>query len=235
MEIPNISVIIPVHNGAAYLAEAVQSVLAQTLPPTEILLVNNASTDATAEIAQSFGAPVRYFYLPQPSAAAARNHGVAQAQGDWLAFLDADDVWLPAKLAQQWAALAAEATLEAVYGHAEQFVSPELDEQQKAALACPTEPMAAWLPSAVLIRRTAFLRAGFYDTTPQIGEVVEWLIRAREADVKSLMLPEIVFRRRLHRTNQGVTKRDQRQDYVRVLKAALDRRRQRASGGNAAQ
>jgi glycosyltransferase involved in cell wall biosynthesis len=99
---PNtITAIIPVHNGERHLAEAIQSVLAQTLPPGEIIVVDDGSTDASAAIAQSFGAPVRVLAQPNLGPAAARNLGLAHATGDLLAFLDADDLWTPNKLARQ--------------------------------------------------------------------------------------------------------------------------------------
>lgn len=98
---PTVSVIIPVYNGERFLAEAIRSALDQTLSPAEIIVIDDGSTDASAEVARGFGPPVRVLAQANLGPAAARNLGVAHAAGDLLAFLDADDLWMPEKLAYQ--------------------------------------------------------------------------------------------------------------------------------------
>lgn len=98
---PRISVVIPVHNGAKYLKEAITSALSQTLLPSEIIVVDDGSTDESAQLAASFGPPVRVVQQTQMGESAARNRGIEVAEGEWIAFLDADDVWHPNKLAEQ--------------------------------------------------------------------------------------------------------------------------------------
>ncbi len=98
------SVVIAVHNGGRTLKRAIDSVLAQTRPPHEVIVVDDGSTDASAEIAAGYGAPVRVLRQENRGVSAARNAGVAAASGDWIAFLDADDYYYPERLA-----LAAEA------------------------------------------------------------------------------------------------------------------------------
>jgi glycosyltransferase involved in cell wall biosynthesis len=90
----NISVVIPAYNVDKYIGRAIASVLSQELPPQEILVVDDGSTDSTAEVVKNYP-DVKYFYKPNGGAASARNIGIANAQGDWVAFLDADDEWLP--------------------------------------------------------------------------------------------------------------------------------------------
>src|SRR4030042_2354962 len=96
-----ISVVIPVWNGERFLAEAVEVVLNQTYPPHEVIVVDDGSTDGSAEVAKSFGALVRYHIQGKKGAATARNHGVELSQGNFIAFLDADDFWVKDKLARQ--------------------------------------------------------------------------------------------------------------------------------------
>ena len=95
---PRFSVIIPVYNSAATLARAVESVLAQSWPPYEIIVVDDGSTDNSLEIARGFGASVRVLTQANAGVSAARNRGARTATGDWLAFLDADDWYYPERL-----------------------------------------------------------------------------------------------------------------------------------------
>jgi glycosyltransferase involved in cell wall biosynthesis len=90
----NISVIIPAYNVAELIGRAITSVLSQEFPPQEILVIDDGSTDSTAEVVKNYPG-VKYVYKPNGGAASARNIGIANAQGDWVAFLDADDEWLP--------------------------------------------------------------------------------------------------------------------------------------------
>src|SRR5947209_2263946 len=100
------SAVIPVRNGAEYIADAIRSVLDQTAPPLECLVIDDGSTDATPEIVRSFGTRVAYVCQSHAGVSAARNHGARRARGELVAFLDHDDVWLPTKLERQVEALA---------------------------------------------------------------------------------------------------------------------------------
>lgn len=103
----DVTAIIPAYNAEATIAEAIVSVLEQTTPPVEVIVVDDGSSDRTAEIASSFEAVVRVCSIPNGGVSAARNHGVALASTPYVAFLDADDLWEPGKLAAQQRALAA--------------------------------------------------------------------------------------------------------------------------------
>ena len=113
----SISVVIPVYNGESYLEMAIRSALTQTEPPGEIIVVDDGSTDGSAAIARGFGAPVHCLSQPHAGLSAALNRGIERAHGTFLAFLDADDLWMEAKLARQLDALEANPTLDAVFGH----------------------------------------------------------------------------------------------------------------------
>ena len=226
---PSISVVIPVYNGERHLGEAIASVLAQAVPVHEILVIDDGSTDGSAAVAEHVGAPVRCHRQVNAGAAAARNSGVALAAGEFLAFLDADDLWLEDKLPRQLAAFAEDPELDMVFGHVLQFYSPELTEDERHRLRIPLAVMPAYHPGAMLIRRDAFLRVGFCKPELRIGDFVDWHARAVELPLKSRLLPDIVMKRRLHRANLGLVARDQRAGYIHALKAALDRRRVKPS------
>src|SRR5689334_22859965 len=96
-----VSAIIPCYNYGKYLARAIDSILAQTYAVSEIIVVDDGSSDNTREVATSYGGCVRYIYQQNAGRAAARNHGIREATGDWIALLDADDWWLPQKIELQ--------------------------------------------------------------------------------------------------------------------------------------
>ena len=98
MSTPELSVIIPVYNNEATLARALDSVLSQSYPAHEIIVVDDGSTDGSDEVVSSYGNRIRSLYQPNGGVSAARNHGARTATGDWLAFLDADDWYYPDRL-----------------------------------------------------------------------------------------------------------------------------------------
>jgi glycosyltransferase involved in cell wall biosynthesis len=224
MQRPLVSVLVGAYNAERYLGEALRSVLAQSYRPLELIVVDDGSTDRTAEVAQRHGS-VLYAYQENAGNGAARNRAVELASGELFAFLDADDRFVPGKLERQWEALEADPALDLVFGHVREFVSPELTEEQRAAIR-PPSPTAPWTaPNLMLIRREAFFRVGAFSEELRVGVTVDWYARALEGGLRSLMLPDVVLERRLHLDNNGLRESDSRSQYLHVLKASLDRRR----------
>jgi glycosyltransferase involved in cell wall biosynthesis len=213
---PLISVIIPVFNGERFLAGALESVVAQDAGPLEIIVVDDGSTDQSATVAQRFPS-IRLIRQAQQGIAGARNTGVQAARGDYLAFLDADDLWLPGKLVRQLECFAADPALDLVFAHVRQF--------REDGEPGPDTVLAGPVAGTMLIRCESIGRVGLFSTAWRIGEFMDWYMRAVEAGLRSLMLPEVYLLRRVHDDNIGVRERDRRADYVRIVKAALDRRR----------
>lgn len=223
-----VSVIIPIYNCERYLAEAVESVLAQTYRPIEIIVVDDGSTDGSAGVAKSFAdSQVQYFYQTNSGPGAARNQGANLARGSIFAFLDSDDIWLGDKLTLQMAAFESNTELDMVFGHVRQFHSPEMVAYLKAKMDHDREIMPGYLASTFLIKRESFFHVGPFATNWRVGEFIDWYSKAMETGLESLMLPEVVTKRRLHTTNMGIRERRSQTDYVRILKAALDRRREK--------
>jgi glycosyltransferase involved in cell wall biosynthesis len=218
-----ISVIVPTYNNACYLGEALASIAVQTLPVDEIIVVDDGSTDETKQVVAAYN--VTFLQQANAGAAAARNRGVASANGTILAFLDADDLWQPTKVALQMAVLANHPTVDMVFGHVEHFVSADLPDALLDKLYCPSMPVPGYLPSSMVIRRKSWDSVGPFNTSWEVGEFVNWYLLAQEKGLTSHMLPQLLVRRRLHRTNQGVLRREARRDYLHIFKAALDRRR----------
>lgn len=221
---PLVSVVVPVYNGERYIGEAIESALAQTCRRIEVIVIDDGSTDGTARVVAQFPS-VKYCLQPPSGTSAARNRGVELSQGRFLAFLDADDLWVEDKLARQVAVFRTSDNVDMVFGHVKQFFSPELDESLREKMFCPPEPVPGLLTSAMLVTREAFSRVGPFDTGLDTAEWPDWYARAVETGLKWIMLKELVTLRRLHESNKGIAQRAQIGQYVHVLKASLDRRR----------
>jgi glycosyltransferase involved in cell wall biosynthesis len=222
--VSEIAVVIPARDAALYLGEALESVLAQTARPVDVVVVDDGSRDETAAIAGSFGDPVRVVGQPPLGIAAAVNRGVREVAAPLVAMLDADDLWAPDKLEAQARMLRDDPGLDLVFGHATEFVSPELDQDRRAGLV-PRAAQPFRAKSTMLARRTAFDRAGPFDESLVNGDFVDWCARADEAGLRSAMLDRVVLRRRLHPASHTRRHVQNHTDYVRIAREALLRRR----------
>jgi glycosyltransferase involved in cell wall biosynthesis len=220
-----VSVIIPVYQGERYLAEAVESVLAQTYPAAEIIIVNDGSTDGTEQVAARFGNAIRYVAQENSGIGAARNTGLEMTQFEWISFLDSDDLWSTDKLALQMQALETHPEPDLVFGYVRQFHDPALPPEIKARIYCPDQPQPGINAGTLLVRRDTFFRVGLFQTYYRVGEFLDWYLRAQEIGLMSLVLPQVVSHRRLHENNQGARERESRVDMLHILKASLNRRR----------
>jgi glycosyltransferase involved in cell wall biosynthesis len=216
---------IPVYNGEAYLAEAIGSALAQSYRPIEIVVVDDGSDDASGEVARRFGDAVRFERQLRRGNGAARNRAVALATGALFMFLDADDRIVPGALERLAGVLERDPSLQAVYGHVREFVSPDVEAEARAHLRPPLDRIAGCLPTNMLMRRDAFLRVGGFATDLRVGVTVDWSARAQELGMATVLLDDVLFERRLHAANNGLREQEHRRHYLRVVKAALDRRR----------
>lgn len=222
---PLISVIIPVYNGDRYLSETIDSVLNQSYRPVDVVVLDDGSTDNSADIAQGYLPSIKYYYQPHSGLASALNHGISKAEGEYFAFLDADDLWMPDKLELQMKAFEADPTIDMVFGHMRQFFSPDLEDTLRTKIVLIEEIMPGHFKAAMLIRRESFFRAGLFDAKWQIGDFVDWYLKAMEKGLKSFMIPDLVMKRRIHENNMVIRQKRLQSDYLRILKASLDRRR----------
>lgn len=220
-----ISVVMPAYNRRAYIGEAIDSILAQTAGRFEIIVIDDGSTDDTAGVALARGGPVTCHRQPNGGIGSALNHGLRRATGEWLAFLDSDDLWLPDKTARQLAHFENHPDVDLVFGHCEEFVSPEIPAGRVTLGDRATGPRPAPVYGALLARRETFMRAGGFDEKLAVGQFIDWLARARTLGLTEATVPEVVFHRRIHESNTTVRRRADYRDYLKVMKAHLDRTR----------
>ena len=221
----DISVIIPVYNGGKYLAEAIESVLAQTLKPAEIIVVDDGSTDDSKEIARKYLPKVRTISQENKGAGAARNTGIQVAKGSFLAFLDADDLWTGQKSVIQYSFLEEHPETDLVFGKVEQFISPEFPAVYQGNLRKEMEIMPGYASGALLIEREKFLRVGLFNEQLEIGEFIDWFSRAKGLGLTHHAMDDIVLKRRIHGLNMGIYKRGHLKDYTALLREAIARKR----------
>jgi len=175
---PKVSVVIPVFNGERFIGCAIQSVLDQTFREFEIIVVDDGSTDRTEKIVRQFSAAISYHHQQNRGAGVARNLGVSRAQGDWVAFLDADDIWRPDKLAVQIEQIETYPEVAFFYSDIDLideegnlteagFLSAKLERRKEkgrtnlVSLVFDNRPFP--YPSTVLTRKDVFLKAGGFN------------------------------------------------------------------------
>lgn len=218
---PDISVVIPAFNCADLLAEALKSVREQSLPPREVIVVDDGSADNTAEVAERMGA--RVFQQQNNGVSAARNAGVRMACGEWIAFLDADDLWEPDKLRLQWEAIQQRPSAGMVCSDFSQFDGDETalpsflalpNRYERATKLRVSEQVSFFttvqddffeagnflFPSAVMVRRDAIIKAGLFDETMRHAEDRECFLRVL-SKWPLLVVEKPLMRYRLHSGN----------------------------------
>src|SRR5688572_17537380 len=174
---PRVSIIMNVRNGAAYVRDALDSVRAQTFGDWELVFWDNASTDATAQIAAEFGDPrMRYFRSPElMPLGGARTLAIREARGEWLAFLDHDDVWLPEKLELQLAL--DDPTVGIIYGRAVSFSASRRERDFDHRHEFDPLPQGElfdrlFVESCFIAMSSAMMRRSAVE---EVGEVPEWV------------------------------------------------------------
>jgi glycosyltransferase involved in cell wall biosynthesis len=220
-----VGVTIPVRNGERYLAETLESVLSQNVAAGDVVVIDDGSQDRTVSVAQGYAPHVRCVSQAAMGIGAARNRGVAEVEGDLLTFVDGDDLWPSDRLERQLQAFDTPSPPDIVFGRIEQFVSPDLDAAAAAELRCSTAPQPAFLANTMLLPRSTWERVGPFSTEVVRSEFLDWLLRARELELREVMIDAVVLRRRLHASNHGRVQHDNAAEYARILKQALDRRR----------
>jgi glycosyltransferase involved in cell wall biosynthesis len=220
---PLVSVIIPVRDMGRYLGEALRSVLAQDYRPIEVIVVDDGSTDDSAEVAASF-AEVICLREPRRGVSIARNLGIARSRGAFIAFQDADDIWDPSKLTVQ---------MEWMLDHPETgYVAAFYRNFLEPGMARPAWVREEQLDNALkggisnlVVRRSVFETIGVFDPDEDFGADVDWIVRAKDAKIGAEILPDVLVSRRIHAANMSHQWKGGKELLLKALKASIDRRR----------
>lgn len=204
-----VSVVVPAHNAGQWIGETLSSILAQTMLPVQVIVIDDGSTDSTADVVRSFGTRVQYAYQENAGAGAARNLGLTLAIGEYVAFLDADDLWLPEKIEKQLLLFKNQPDLMWVYSDA--YIFPDGRPEAPTRVSQYRELPSGWIHEALLlgdfiasptplVRRCVFSVVGPFLVKPTFGEDWDmWLRISRRYPVG--VIPEPLAKYRLRRSS----------------------------------
>ena len=223
---PLVSCIVPAFNSERYLSKTLDSILAQTWRPIEVIVVDDGSTDGTADVIAHYGSQVSNIRQANAGPSAARNRGIDAATGEFVAFLDSDDLWHPEKLTLQMARFDARPELEMCLAHLENFWGEAPGDGTPAPAGHPlVGPIAAYSPVTFLGRRALFDKIGGFDNRLRQSEDTDWFLRAAEQKVVSEMLPDVVTFRRFHDDNVTRNLVARHEFMLQAVRASVLRRR----------
>lgn len=223
-----ISVIIPVYNGATFIEGAIQNILSQTLQPQEIIVVDDGSTDGTAEIVNQFP-QVTYLYQNNQGPSAARNIGIASAKGDLISFLDCDDLYPSNKLQLLYNYFTEDTDLKAVVGTFQYFFDTEND---KAGYSEIHEGNIAnhVLVGAGLFKKTIFSAVGNFDEKLLYSEDFDWYQRLYASKEKFIKIDDCCLLYRRHANNYTNSKKGVQKGFLQALHKAMALKKERQNG-----
>jgi glycosyltransferase involved in cell wall biosynthesis len=226
-ESPAVSVVMATKNAERYLAEALDSLSAQTFKDFEIVVVDADSTDSTRRIAESYP---RVTVLPQNGTgfAHAWNVGIAAARSPLISFLDSDDIWSESKLSKQAKYLEDHPLSECVVGHVQFFLNDERSIPPGFKLSLLQGTHVAYMPGTSMIRRGVFDKLGMFEPQWQITNDIIWFAKLRNSGAPIGIIDEAVLRKRIHSNNfsyvfDGLTYRS---ELLQFLRESLRSRRQ---------
>jgi glycosyltransferase involved in cell wall biosynthesis len=224
------SVVIPAYNGAATIGQAIESILAQTIPAQEIIVVDDGSNDRTGAIAGGLPGPIIIISQSNRGPGAATTAGFARVTTPFVATLDADDLWLPYKIARQAACFAADPGLAGVFALARLF----LDGEPATAEGNGTV-RRLWTRTTLLFRYEAARKVGdFIDQPGKLGEVIDWLARSRDLGQRHALVEEVLALRRVRPGSLSYGRDAERsRGYLSAIHAALERRKRMAAEAKA--
>lgn len=222
---PKVSVIIPTYNRANYISEAIDSVLDQTFQDFEIIIIDDGSTDNTKTVLAKYGSKIKYFYKNNGGEGSARNLGIKKARGQYIAFLDSDDLWLPSKIEKQLSFLERNPKFDLVYttmsiidefGNLKEEVRPTRPARNLSQLLDGYR-----IPMTVLVKKLKLLEAGYFDETMKVAEDTDmWIRFARLGVIDFLNEPLALYRK--HSNNISNDVKDAYLGHIKIFKKIIN-------------
>ena len=218
-----VSVIIPVHNGARFIKQAIESVLNQSHTNLEIIVIDDGSIDNTKNVVLSFP-QVNYHYQEHQGVASARNKALSMASGDFIAFLDADDFYDHKKLEIQLTYLQNNPAIDICFCHQHNFIEDGFSLSEKDYIHFMENEKIGLI--TMMVRKFVFEKVGFFNTIYPNSSDFDWVTRAKDFKHRSVILPDILLQRRVHDTNLTLIARKENNVFrFKILKDSIDRKR----------
>jgi len=227
-----VAVVIPVFNGEAFITDALESVRRQVVPASEVVVVDDGSTDGSADAARAMARDwpeLRVLQQANAGVSSARNNGVAGTSSPLIAFLDHDDRMVPTRLARQCAVFDEQPATEVVFGQMRNELEPGAEKPLYHVVQPKGDHRAIM---TMMVRRTAWDRIGGFDERIHTHEDIDWVSRAVASGTVSTYLDEVLMHRRLHGGNasQTITADTHRANMFSVLRARLTETRTNRGG-----
>jgi glycosyltransferase involved in cell wall biosynthesis len=219
-----ISVVAVVKDGARFIADALSSVGLSQIQPIEILVVDGGSTDGTLEIVRRVP-KVRVIHQASRGIANAYNEAIKEARGEILAFISADDVWLPGKLDRHMEAFSRDPELLASVSLVEHFLEEGCAIPNGFRTTLLERPRPGLLMEALVVKRQLFDSVGGFDPSFSTGEDTDWFARARDEGIKFAVIPEVLVRKRVHDANASLNDPENKTNILRAVRASIARKR----------
>lgn len=218
-----ISILIAAKNASKYIKEAIESVQKQNIKDSEIIVVCDSCTDNTKQIAEDLGCKtieVNFSHIGKT-----RNAGLKEAKGEYILYVDSDDVMEQDGISNLYNEFLKDNTLEAVFSMSHEFVSPELSDIDKSKLKARPDDYFGALAGCSIIKKEVFDKVGTFDEVLKAGDIVEFQIRLKQKNVNIKKIPVVTSRRRLHNNNFGRSNKQQEyKDYITILRNKLTKK-----------
>ena len=219
-----VTCIVPTYNSGRYLSEALDSIFAQSYRPIDVIVADDGSSDDTLSVVRGYGDRIRMVTQPTSGPAQTRNLGLKHAQTEFLAFLDADDLWHPEKLTLQIAHFRQHPKLQICITHAKMFWS---DRHNDEARRYQDQPRGGAVPgyatTTLLAKRHVFDKVGMFNSRYWFSDAVEWFVRAKRLGLEVALLPDVLTFHRMH--DQNLTRRRQeasRDEFLALAKESIE-------------
>ncbi len=215
----------PAYNSERFIGEALSSLYREDYSPLEIIVVDDGSTDGTENIVKGFK-EVLYFYQDHSGVSAARNTAIALSKGEFIAFLDSDDIWIPGWMDEAVSYFRTDPGIDYLMGRHESFFEEDFVIPAEIKQVWTDDDIKPHATGVIIARRTCFERIGNFSLSLRISEDVEWLVRASDHGLALKRVSFIMMKKRMHGWNLSITDRsDHKEIRMRIAYDSIRRRR----------